>query len=158
MIQNFRKLKQEEARNAAIAGYREEIDKNKLTSDIVFVLLAENGTMDEVTATEHLDVFAQWEPSVSYTVGNLRAYQDKLYKCLQAHTSQEDWTPDVTPALWKEAGNPADEWPQWSQPIGAVDAYMKGDKVSYEEKHWISNTDNNVWAPGTGTLWILAEE
>lgn len=148
MIENFRKLKQEEARNAAIASYREEIDKNKLTSDIVFVLLAENGTLDEVTATEHLDVFAQWEPNVSYTAGHLRTYQDKLYRCLQAHTSQEDWTPDKVPALWKEAGNPADEWPQWSQPIGAVDAYMKGDKVSYEEKHWISNTDNNVWAPG----------
>ena len=148
MIENFRKLKQEEARNAAIASYREEIDKNKLTSDIVFVLLAENGTLDEVTATEHLDAFAQWEPFVPYTVGNLRVYQDKLYKCLQAHTSQEDWTPDKVPALWKEAGNPADEWPQWSQPIGAGDAYMKGDKVSYEEKHWISNTDNNVWAPG----------
>lgn len=148
MIENFRKLKQEEARNAAIASYREEIDKNKLTSDIVFVLLAENGTLDEVTATEHLDAFAQWEPSVPYTVGNLRTYQDKLYKCLQTHTSQEDWTPDKVSALWKEAGNPADEWPQWSQPIGAGDAYMKGDKVSYEEKHWISNTDNNVWAPG----------
>lgn len=148
MIENFRKLKQEESRNSAIASYREEIDKNKLTSDIVFVLLAENGTLDEVTATEHLDVFAQWEPSVSYIVGNLRAYQDKLYKCLQAHTSQENWTPDITPALWKEAGNPADEWPQWSQPIGAVDAYMNGDKVSYENKHWISEVDNNVWAPG----------
>ena len=149
MIQNFRKLKQEEARNAAIISFRDEIDKNKLTSDIVFTLLAENGTIDEVTATEHLDVFAQWEPSVSYAVGNLRVYQDKLYKCLQAHTSQEDWTPDNTPALWKEAGNPADEWPQWSQPIGAVDAYMKGDKVSYEGKHWISDVDNNVWAPTT---------
>lgn len=148
MIQNFRKLKQEEARNAAIASYRKEIDKNKLTSDIVFVLLAENGTMDEVTATEHLDVFAQWEPQVEYKVGNLRAYNDKLYKCLQTHTSQEDWAPDATPALWKEAGNPADEWPQWSQPIGAMDVYMKGDKVSYNDKHWISNVDNNSWAPG----------
>lgn len=149
MKENFKKLKQEEARNAAIASYREEIDKNKLTSDIVFVLLAENGTMDEVTATEHLDVFAQWEPSVSYAVDNLRAYDNKLYKCLQAHTSQADWTPDITPALWKEVGNPADEWPQWSQPIGAVDAYMKGDKVSYNDKHWISDVDSNVWAPGT---------
>lgn len=148
MISNFKKLKKEEARDAAIASYREEIDKNKLTSDIVFVLLSENGTIDEVTATEHLDVFAQWEPFISYTVGSLRAYQDKLYKCLQAHTSQEDWTPDTTPALWKEAGNPADEWPEWSQPIGAVDAYMKGDKVSYNDKHWISNVDNNTWTPG----------
>lgn len=56
--------------------------------------------------------------------------------------------PEATPALWKEAGNPADEWSQWSQPIGAVDAYMKGDKVSYNDKHWVSNADNNVWAPG----------
>ena len=51
-----------------------------------------------------------------------------------------------------------DEWPQWSQPIGAADAYMKGDKVSYEDKHWVSDIDNNVWAPGTGTLWILVED
>ena len=149
MIQNFRKLKQEEARNAAIASYREEIDKNKLTSDIVFVLLAENGTMDEVTATEHLDAFARWEPSINYVVGNLRVYNNKLYKCLQAHTSQADWTPDAAPALWKEAGNPVDEWPQWSQPIGAADAYMKGDKVSYEGEHYISDIDSNVWAPPT---------
>lgn len=78
----------------------------------------------------------------------MRAYNNKLYKCLQAHTSQTDWTPEVTPALWKEAGNPTDEWPQWSQPIGAMDVYMKGDKVSYNDKHWISNVDNNSWAPG----------
>lgn len=149
MKANYRKIKQEEARNAAIASYREEIDKNKEVADIVFVKLAEEGTLDEVTATEHLEVFAQWEPNIAYGVGNLRAYQDKLYKCLQAHTSQENWTPDSVPALWKEVGNPMDEWPQWSQPIGAADAYMKGDKVSYEDKHWISDIDNNVWAPAT---------
>ena len=148
MIDNFRKIKREEAKNAAIDSYRIEIDKNKLTSDIVFVLLAENGTIDEVTATEHIDTFAQWESAVKYEVGNLRAYNDCLYKCLQAHTSQEDWTPDITPSLWKIAGNPMDEWPEWSQPIGAVDAYMNNDKVSHNNKHWISNTDNNVWEPG----------
>lgn len=149
MKENYRKIKQEEARNAAIASYREEIDKNKAVADIVFVKLAEEGTLDEITATEHLEVFAQWEPNIAYTVGNLRAYQNKLYKCLQAHTSQENWTPDSVPALWKEAGNPMDEWPQWSQPIGAADAYMKGDKVSYEDKHWVSDIDSNVWAPTT---------
>ena len=53
MIENFRKIKKEEARNAAITQYREEIDQNTLTANIVFVKLAENGTIDEVTATEH---------------------------------------------------------------------------------------------------------
>ena len=148
MIENYKKIKQEEARNAAIASYREEIDKSKAIADIVFITLAEEGTLDEITATEHLEVFSHWEPNITYQAGNLRVYEEKLYKCLQSHTSQETWTPDVTPALWKEAGNPAEEWPQWSQPIGAMDVYMKGDKVSYNGKHWISNVDNNSWAPG----------
>lgn len=124
----------------------------RLLDSIVFVALAENGTIDEVTATEHNEVFAPWEPDVNYTVGNLRTYPEtedkKLYKCIQPHKSQTDWTPDATPALWKIAGDPADEWPEWSQPIGAADAYMSGDKVTHNEKHWISDYDNNVWEPG----------
>ena len=67
---------------------------------------------------------------------------------MQEHTSQEDWTPDITPALWTRIGDPAEEWPEWSQPIGAQDAYMAGDKVTYDGRHWVSTVDNNVWIPG----------
>ena len=153
MIENFRKIKKEEARNAAITQYREEIDQNTLTANIVFVKLAENGTIDEVTATEHLSVFSPWVENMSYIVGDLRVYpaegeDKKLYKCVQAHTSQADWTPDKVQALWTRVGDPTEEWPEWSQPVGASDAYMNGDKVSYQDKHWISIVDNNVWTPG----------
>ena len=126
-------------------------DALKQTDSIVFVKLAETGTIDEVTATEHLEVFERWEPNVDYVVGNLRTYtgeEMKLYKCIQAHRSQSDWTPDAAVSLWVKAGDPAEEWPEWSQPIGAQDAYMVGDKVTHNEKHWVSNTDNNVWEPG----------
>lgn len=118
------------------------------TNSISFVTLAESGAIDEVTATEHADVFAEWKPNVAYVVGNLRTYEGVLYKCVQAHTSQSDWTPDVTPALWIKAGDPAEEWPAWSQPVGSHDAYAKGDKVSHGGKHWISDVDGNVWEPG----------
>lgn len=118
------------------------------TTAIAFVVLAESGAIDEVTATEHTDVFAAWEPGVSYIVGNLRTYDNVLYKCVQAHTSQSDWTPPVTLALWAKAGDPAEEWPEWSQPIGAHDAYAAGDKVSHNNKHWVSNVNGNVWEPG----------
>ena len=123
----------------------------KLVDSIVFVKLAETGAIDEVTATEHTEIFAAWEPDVQYESGNLRRYPEsdgKLYKCIQAHKSQADWTPDVAVSLWVVAGDPAEEWPEWSQPIGAVDAYMSGDKVSHNEKHWVSDYDNNVWEPG----------
>ena len=135
----------------AISRLMGDRDALKQTDSIVFVTLAEAGTIDEVTATEHLEVFAPWEPDVDYTVGNMRVYgtdETKLYKCIQAHRSQSDWTPDKTPALWSVAGDPADEWPAWSQPIGAQDAYMVGDQVSHNDKRWISNVDNNVWEPG----------
>lgn len=40
------------------------------------------------------------------------------------------------------------EWPEWVQPVGAQDAYNTGAQVSYNNLHWISTVDNNVWEPG----------
>lgn len=137
-----------ELENAEAKAETAAVRCERLVDDIVFVTLAESGAIDDVTATEHTDVFAEWEPNVGYAVGNLRKYESKLYKCVQAHTSQSDWTPDKTPALWSVAGDPAEEWPEWSQPIGAHDAYMAGDKVSHNDAHWISTVDSNVWEPG----------
>ena len=125
------------------------VTEQKQVVGIAFVTLAESGAIDEVTATEHTEIFSPWAEGVAYAVGNLRAYDGKLYKCVQAHTSQSDWTPDKTPALWVVAGDPAEEWPEWSQPIGAQDAYQAGDKVSHNGKHWVSDVGANVWEPGT---------
>lgn len=122
------------------------------TSEIAFVVMAESGTIDEVTATEHMESFAPWKSGVAYKVGNLRVYGEgenrKLYRCVQDHTSQDDWTPDVATSLWAVAGDPTVEFPEWSQPIGAHDAYDKGAKVSHNGLHWISDVDDNVWEPG----------
>ena len=115
---------------------------------IVFVTLAESGGIDDVTASEHADLFSPWAYPVNYTVGQIRKHAGKLYKCLNTHTSQADWTPDAAPSLWVAISDPADEWPEWSQPVGAHDAYNIGDKVSHNEKKWTSTCDGNVWEPG----------
>lgn len=117
-------------------------------SAVAFVALCEVGTLDVVTASEHADLFAPWAYPIAYTVGQLRRHNNKLYRCVQAHTSQADWTPDTAASLWSVAADPAEEWPAWSQPIGAHDAYAKGAKVSHNGKHWTSNVDSNVWEPG----------
>ena len=70
------------------------------------------------------------------------------YRCVQAHTSQDDWTPDAAASLWSKVGNPAEEYPAWSQPIGSHDAYGEGDKVTHNEKKWVSTCNANVWEPG----------
>lgn len=110
--------------------------------------MAEAGSIDPVTAAEHADLFAEWAYPVNYTLGQIRRYKGTLYKCVQAHTSQEDWTPDTAHSLWSLTADPSEEWPEWIQPIGAHDAYALGAKVSHKEKHWTSTVANNVWEPG----------
>lgn len=123
----------------------------KNASDVAaigFVTLAEAGDIDDATAGEHADLFSPWEPETEYQAGNLRTYEQKLYRCIQAHKSQADWTPDVSASLWTRAADPAEEWPEWSQPVGAADAYDQGAKVSHNGKHWTSDVPANVWEPG----------
>lgn len=117
-------------------------------ASIAFVALAESGQIDDVTASENVSQFSPWAYTVAYAVGNIRAYGGELYRCNQAHTSQADWTPPATPALWSKIGDPGEEWPEWSQPLGAHDAYNTGDKVAHNGKHWTSDLDGNVWEPG----------
>ena len=125
---------------------------------IAFVVLAENGQIDAVTASEQSTLFAEWVPGVKYTVGNLRQYGGILYRCVQDHTSQEGWEPDKAASLWAVTSDPAEEWPAWSQPVGAHDAYSAGAKVSHNGKHWTSDLDGNVWEPGVyGWTEIVAE-
>ena len=118
------------------------------TASLAFVTLAESGEIDPVTAAEHSAVFAVWQAGVTYAVGQLRRYGDKLYRCITAHTAEATWTPDAAPSLWTAVGDPAEEFPAWSQPIGAADAYRTGDKVTHANAHWISAVDHNVWEPG----------
>lgn len=115
---------------------------------VAFVTLAEAGNIDAVTASEHTELFAPWACPVAYKTGNIRERNGKLYKCLQDHTSQADWTPDATPSLWVGISDPTEEWPEWSQPVGSTDAYAKGAQVSHNGKHWTSDAENNVWEPG----------
>lgn len=126
----------------------DEIVKANEAGSITFVTMAEAGAIDATTAAEHAELFSPWAYPVSYKVGNIRRYGGALYKCVQDHTSQADWTPDTAASLWSATSDPAEEWPAWSQPIGAHDAYSAGAKVSHNGKHWTSDQDGNVWEPG----------
>jgi hypothetical protein len=101
-------------------------------------------------AIEAPALFPAWAVGKAYTVGERVAYSGKLYKVLQAHTSQADWTPDVAVSLFAEVAKPG-EIPVWKQPTGAQDAYNIGDKVHYPDEAgpvYVSTVDANVWAPG----------
>jgi len=46
----------------------------------------------------------QWGAGNAYAVDDVVVYQGYYYKVIQAHTSQDDWAPDKTPALWGRQG------------------------------------------------------
>jgi hypothetical protein len=72
----------------------------------------------------------------------------QLYMVLQDHVSSDVWMPYNTASLYKAIGVTAEGYPEWVQPLGASDAYNKGDQVRHTEKIWTSDVDANVWEPG----------
>ena len=102
-------------------------------------------SLTDEDALQAVELFPQWVVEHAYVVGERLQYNGVLYRVVQAHTSQTDWTPDITPALFVVVS--LDEWPEFVQPTGAHDAYNKGDKVTFNGKHYISLIDGNVYSP-----------
>ena len=100
-------------------------------------------------------VYPEWDGnSKAYKTGEWVKYGEdamgdaRLYQVLQDHTSQPQWTPDAATSLYKRVGVSADGTPKWVQPVGATDAYNKGDVVEHNGAKWVSDIDANVWEPG----------
>ena len=110
-------------------------------------------TLTDEQALEIASVYPRWEVGKAYSVGDIISYGEtslgdpQLYKVVQAHTSQEDWTPDATASLYDAFGLDEGGYPVWSQPTGAHDAYNTGDIVNYNGTLYKSLIDGNVWAP-----------
>lgn len=110
-------------------------------------------SLDEESALTVATVYPEWTEGKSYAAGEYVTYGEnnlgdpQLYKVLQAHTSQTDWTPDITPSLFSAIGLDSTGYPVWSCPTGAADAYNKGDIVNYDGALYRSTIDGNVWSP-----------
>lgn len=117
-------------------------------------LLATNDPdkLDGETITHGL----QWQAGVSVAIGELMEYNIQIYECIQTHTTQIDWTPDVAVSLWKKYLRPGEAL-EWRQPQGAHDAYPLGVRVIFNEQIYVSTIDNNVWPPDV-TGWQLEGE
>ena len=114
-------------------------------------------SLTDEAAMEIATVYDEWEVGKTYAVGAFLRYGEngvgdpQLYKVAQAHTSQGDWTPDTTPALYTAVGLDDSGYPVWSQPTGAHDAYNEGDIVNYNGTLYVSLVNGNVYSPDAYT-------
>ena len=110
-------------------------------------------TLTDEQAMEITTVYPVYEVGRAYSTDELFTYgindagDPQLYRVVQAHTSQEDWKPDSTLALYRAIGLSEEGYPVWSQPTGAQDAYGVGDIVDYNGTLYKSIIDGNVWSP-----------
>jgi len=114
------------------------------------LIVKASANLSDEDAIEAVELFDQWKTDTEYVPDIRVGHNGKLYRCVQAHTSQADWAPDATPALWTEVAAPG-EILVWKQPTGAHDAYQTGDKVYYPDigdTIYICTADNNIYAPG----------
>ena len=110
------------------------------------VTLREAATDEQALAVPVL--YPAWRSGVDYVTGLRILYDNTLYKVLQDHTSQNDWTPDAASSLFAKVLIPDETTiSEWEQP-DSTNAYSQGDKVMHNGKTWISDVDNNVWEPG----------
>lgn len=110
-------------------------------------------SLTDEKAMEVATVFDKWETGKAYAVGEFVIYGEnsvgdpQLYKVVQAHTTQADWTPNVSASLFVAIGLDEKGYPLWSQPTGAHDAYNTGDIVDYNGTLYKSLVDGNVYSP-----------
>jgi len=104
--------------------------------------------LDDATVAALAPLYDPWRPGLTVTAGDLYAWDGTIVECVQGHTTQADWTPDVTPALWKVHRTVTGDTPdEWVQPTGAQDAYNTGDRVTFEGAVYESLIDANTWSP-----------
>jgi len=126
------------------------LEFRKAVEYFIGTLTVEN---DEEKILEIPSMFPKYKVGKAYKVKEIISYgtnnvgDPQLYQVLQAHTSTEEWTPDTATSLYKAIGISENGIPTWVQPLGSSDSYMIGDEVMYNDVHYRSLVDNNVWSP-----------
>lgn len=125
-----------------------DVSRNTTVASIPFVLMAQAEQIDDITIAEHADLFPAWDAHWTGKAGTILRDDGQLYRSIHDVGPGQNTRPSETPAMWTRIGDPAEEYPEWVQPIGAHDAYGLGAKVRHGGKRWVSAVAGNIWQPG----------
>lgn len=126
--------------------FNQERFSGRIASQIATRNLIKADELSPEEMAKLVGIYDAWQTDKTYEVGDIVSYHGVLYEVIQAHTSQADWNPEIATSLFK-AHTPSWVIPEWVQPTGSHDAYMTGDKVTFEGKVYQSKIDANTWSP-----------
>ena len=102
-----------------------------------------------------------WQPGLDVKVGDVYTFGSYLWRCLQDHTTQGTWTPDLVPALWRKVEViPENTVRVWAEGID----YIVGDELAYPDADsqiytcLQAHTSQAGWEPPAApALWQLKD-
>lgn len=129
------------------------MDKLQLAEQLRRALQMFAQTLSDTDALEVATIYPAYVVGKTYKAGEMftdginNVGDPQLYRTVSDHTSQADWIPSKTPALYTPIGLNDKGYPIWSQPTGAHDAYNTGDIVDRNGTLYESLIDGNVYDP-----------
>ena len=117
-------------------------------------------TVDDQTALRMVEFYPAWATDIAYPAGYKVQYGGKLWRCLQAHTSQTGWEPENVPALWEEICETHDGSLYDPIPYDGSMALVSGKYYSQDGVTYLCNRDtvNPVYNPLRELVGIYVEE
>ena len=118
----------------------EEASRPRTEPEVLAVLIPHQITtlsVDDNMALRMLPYYPEWAAGTAYTVGYKVRKDGKLWRVLQAHTSQVGWEPENAAALWEQinethAGTLADPIPYSGNMTLTAGLYYMQDWVIYK--------------------------
>ena len=133
------------------------LKRSKEVSALTFVILAQSEMVDDVTITENAELFLEWDKYfrtdkrgviVREKVKDSWVLFRNIHPIIDASQNVQP-SKDTKGTMWTRIGDVGDEWPLWSQPHGAHDAYPPGAQVTHNGERWINtHIGYNSWEPG----------
>ena len=125
--------------------------KRERAYKIVNAIKSLRDTLTDEVALNYIVLYPDWTIGKELSVGERIEYNGKLYKVVQAHTTQEFWTPDLTPALF--------------EPIDVVNEGTLANPIIaatsmtyFKDKYYLDETDGKIYlctrddSNGNGTV------
>lgn len=110
-------------------------------------------TLTDDEAMEIATIYPKYVVGKAYKINELFTYGEnsvgdpQLYRVVQDHVSQAEWSPDITASLYSPIGLTKEGYPIWTQPTGSHDAYNAGDIVEFNGVLYRSLIDGNTYSP-----------
>lgn len=99
-------------------------------------VIAQNADLSDEDAVSISQFYPEWVTAKTYKTSEIVRYEEKLYRTVKDHISQDDWQPDVTASLYSLIKIGDDGIEEWVAPTGGHDAYEKGAIVRHQDKVW----------------------